>query len=342
MSREEEFEKGLRRGLLDESNSTEVKVAIDDPIIGEPPKDQSKIITAINPMVIFAEEGYEAHWNETISDFDYHSDKTAVNSSSLKKMLKSPKAFYASYFLSQNEEPTQAMKFGTLAHMAILEGEKFRERYVLVPDFGDMRSKTNREKKAAWMVEQPAGAVLCTAEERDSLFAMIDSILSHEQAHKLLSQGKPEIAGYWRDDETGLRLRMKADFLSFNVNALVDVKTTQDTVWEEFRRSVEKLRYDIQIMMYDDGTEKITRIRPDHRVWLAVESKMPFEVACFEVPPQYEATGKHEYRRALRRIAECAKANAWPQRQAEIEYGEMSPWFYKQYELQGAFDDIVL
>lgn len=294
----------------------------------------------INTNLIFAEEGYKSHWNESISEEDYHADKTAVNSSSLKHAVKSPRAFYASYFIGSGKEPTPAMKFGTLAHMAILEGTKFKDRYVLVPDFGDMRSKTNREKKAEWLVEQPKGAVLCTAEERDSLFAMIDSMLSHEQAHKLLTDGKPEIAGYWRDKETGLRLRMKADFVSFNLNALIDVKTTQDTVWEEFRRSVERLRYDIQMMMYDDGVEQITGKRPDHRVWLAIESKMPFEVACFEVPPQYEATGKFEYRRALNTVAACARANNWPQRQAEIEYGEMSAWFYKQYELKGAFNEL--
>lgn len=307
-------------------------------------------VKKVDVDAIFAPEDYVAHWDDSVPDEQYHADKTAVNYSSLKKMDKSPKAFYASYFLGKNEEPTEAMKFGTLAHMAILQGSKFKDAYVVMPEFMGLtldgkpsaQSKDAKQKRAAWLADQPPETIITTIEDRDRLFSMIDSILSHRQAHDLLKNGKPEIAGYWRDPETGLRCRMKLDFLPFNVSALLDLKTTQDSLWEEFRRSVESLRYDIQIAMYSEGVKQITGIEPEHKMWMAVESKMPFEVACYEVPPQYEATGKFDLRNCLRQIAECAKAKQWPQRQAEVEYGDMSPWFFKKYELKGAFSDILI
>lgn len=306
----------------------------------------------INPQQIFAPPNYVNHWNESMTDEMYHSDRRAVNSSSLKRMIKSPRAFYYTFFLGKDEEPTEAMKFGTLAHMALLQGSKFQEQYVVMPEIigytkaGLPTTSANaldvQEKKRAWLADQPPGAIITTAEDRDRLFAMIDSVLSHEQASKLLSKGKPEIAGYWRDPETGILLRIKPDFLPFDVSVALDVKTTQDCVWDEFRRSVESLRYDFQTMMYDEGIFQITGIRPEHRVWLTIESKAPYEVACYEVPPQYEATGRYEFRAQLRRLKECAMRNEWPQRQVEIEYGEMSPWFFKKYELKGAFHDILI
>lgn len=297
---------------------------------------------------LFAPDDFKNHWNELISNEDYHADKTAVNSSSLRRMVKSPKAFYSAFFLGNNDEPTEAMKFGTLAHMALLEGPKFREKYIVMPEFMEPtldgklspNSKAAKEKRAQWIADQPSDAVICSKDEQERLFGMIDSLLSHEKAFALLKNGKSELAGYWKDPETGIRCRMKGDFISFNLSALVDVKTTSDCVWEEFRKSVEKFRYDIQMAQYDDGIFHITGKRPEHRIWIAIESKPPYEVACHEVSPQYQATGMHEYKKALRKIKECVLTNKWPQSQSDIEYGDMSPWFYKKYELTEVFNDI--
>ncbi len=304
----------------------------------------------INTEQVFKPEGFKSYWAPEVTDDSYHADKTFINSSSIKKMVKSPKAFFTAFFLNKNEEPTPAMKFGTLAHMAMLQGSKFKDRYVIMPEFvgytldgrPSAQSKDAKEKKAKWLSEQDPTAIITTEEDRERLFAMIDSLLSHEQASKLLSNGQAEVAGYWRDQETGLGLRIKPDFLSFDLGASVDVKTTADSVWESFRRSVENYRYDIQASMYEDGIHQITGKKPDHTVWIAIESQGSYEVACFEVPPQYQATGHFEYAAAKRRIKDCIEKANWPPRQQEIEYGEMSPWFFKQYELKGAFNDFGL
>lgn len=290
----------------------------------------------------YAPEDYVAHWRPDMPEEQYHSDKTAFNSSSLKKMLRSPKAFYYDFFLGNKEEASPSMKFGTIAHKVILEGSKFVSRYVVQPDLGDMRSSKNREARDAWRSEQAPDAIIVTQDERDRLFMMIDSILGHSEAFELLKSGVPESTGYWRDPETGLHLRMRCDFISSNLNALVDIKTTRDCQWYEFRRSVEDLRYDFQMMMYDSGIYQITKEKPQHRAWLAIESKAPFEVAVYEVPPEYESTGTFACKRVLRSLNECIKQNVWRQRQFEIEYGEMSPWFFERHEKEGAFDDIKL
>jgi hypothetical protein len=68
------------------------------------------------------------HWKENLDNETYHADKSAVGSSSLRKILKSPLSFYSDFFLSTPQEKTDAMRFGELVHVAVLEGSKFLER----------------------------------------------------------------------------------------------------------------------------------------------------------------------------------------------------------------------
>lgn len=306
-------------------------------------------MTQINYKALLAEPDFKAHWNEEIKTPEYHGDKNAVNSSSLKKMIKSPLAFHHSFY-GEAAEPTEAMKFGTLAHLALLQGSKFKENYVLMPEFesrtadGKISESKNtkyyKDQVALWRSKLSPDAIVVTKEEQDKLFGMIDSLTNHEMARKLLSEGKPEICGYWRDPETGIRCRMQADFVSFNLGALVDVKTTSDCDWPEFRRSVESLEYSFQMSMYAEGIKQITGKRPDHIAWIAIENKAPFEVKVFEMSPHYELIGNHNFRLALRKLKQCIELGKFEPAQSEIEIAEPSPWYYKNYEDKGVFSNL--
>jgi len=284
---------------------------------------------------------FENRWAENLSEEEYHADKTAVNSSSLKEMIRSPAAYYDAYV--NGKKPTKAMKFGTLAHMAILEGDKFRSRYVVEPVFQGMtqngimseRSKVALQKKAEWYQSLPQGTTVVTKEELDMLLRMIDSMVNNKDAFEILSKGKAEAKGYFVDEETGLKCRFMADFISFNLNALVDIKTTTDCKWEKFRSSVEELRYDVQMAMYEQGVKAITGKSSDHRLWLTIETVRNFECRVHEVDPMYDETGLYEYRYCMKRLSDCIKENKFPQGQVLIEYGQPSFWFKQEYQLKG-------
>ena len=303
----------------------------------------------IDYKALIAPPDFKAHWNDEIKIQEYHSDKNAVNSSSLKKMIKSPLAFHNSYY-GEPEEPTDAMKMGTLAHLAILQGDLFRSKYIVMPEFesrtadgkisDSKNTKYYKQQQQEWADSIPKDAIVVTSQERDDLFRMIDSIISNEMAFKLLSEGRPEICGYWRDQETGIRCRMQADFVSFNLGALVDVKTCQDSSWSEFRRNVESYEYAFQMAMYREGIKQITGKTPEHTLWLAIEKKAPFEVRVYEMSPQYEMIGDHNYRMAMRKLKECIDSGKFLGGQAEIEIAEPSYWYFKQYEDKGIFTNL--
>lgn len=298
---------------------------------------------------LYAPKDFKNGWNETIKVQEYHSDKNAVNSSSLKKMIKSPLAFHESFY-GEKDEPSEAMKFGTLAHLALLQGDLFREKYIVMPEFesrtadGKVSESKNtkfyKDQVIEWKKTVPADALVVTSEERKNLFGIIDSILKHKIASNLLKNGKPEICGYWVDPETGIKCRMQADFLTFDGETLVDVKTTQDCSWPEFRRSVESYEYSFQMEMYAEGIKQITGKRPSNIVWLAVESKPPFEVRAYLMSPHYEVIGAYNFKKAIRRLKDCINSGDFSGEQKEIEMAEPSGWHIKKYEEQNAFENI--
>lgn len=296
-------------------------------------------IENIDVRSIIAPKDAINHWDTTTSDENYHANRTAINSSSLKYALRSEYAFFQVFFQKKPTKQTESMRYGTLAHMALLEGRKFQERHIVIPDFGDLRSSTNREKRAKWIqeiqLEIPNAVFVKNQEEYDNLIAVVESILSHKEASKLFSNGQPEAMGWYTDPRTGLRCRMKADFLSFNVNCLLDFKTARDVRWEKFKWAVEDYRYDFQIEMYADGTFQINQKQPDHKLWVVIENQYPFEMAIYEVDDVYQAAGKYEYEKALKNIRKAVDSNIWPKEQKSIEYSEPSIGFVQKYQLHG-------
>lgn len=280
-------------------------------------------------------------WQENMSDEVYHATKTAVGSSSLKMMIKSPHAFAAAMW-GKPKEPTKAMRFGTLAHLAMLQGQLFRSRYVVQPEFESYDQKGNRSesknttyyknKVAEWKASLPPDAIIVTEEERENLFCMIESVLSHPDASALIKGSKTEIAGFWQDEQTGINCKLKPDILSFDASILPDLKTTQDVSWESFRRSVESLRYDIQMAMYAEGVRRLTGRVPENQVWICVESKYPFETRVYELNDAYKKIGQHDFRYALNKIKECIAAKNFPQGQQVATMAEPSIWFERQYK----------
>jgi len=308
----------------------------------------------INPRSIIAGPDFVSGWREDLKTEDYHADKSAINSSSLKHATKSEYSF-AHNFWGNPKEPTEFMKFGTLYHMAQLEPMKFKEKYIVEPIFegltadGKMstRSASAKKKRAEWLAEIPKDAVVVTEDERDRILSMIDSVASHPTASQLLKDGKPEMIGYWKksvkyndedmtEEPLEIALRMMGDFLRFDLGILADLKTCQDSSWESFRRThVEGLGAFLQMAQYKDGVQSITGAPVENCAWIAVESKFPFETAVHEVDYEYDVIGKFQYEQNLKKIKRAIESNCFPQAQLYSVKGEVSPWFRKKYQLKG-------
>lgn len=267
-------------------------------------------------------------WIENLDEEKYHGDKTAVNSNSLKKILKSPASFRAAFY--GEKEPTPSMKLGTLLHKAVLEGSDFLSRYVVMPEFwgytqkGEKTNSANckevKEQKAAWMSEQVENnRIIVTQEEQKMIVGICESISNHKYAFDLLRNIKTEISGYYSDPVTGIRSRIRMDGLSNDGTYFLDVKSTQDCQERAFSRSIHNYRYDFQTGMYMEGAKVINEKPLDFAVLIAVEKEEPYEIAVYTADDTILETGATDYRRAMDRLALCLKEDKWDFYQQTIQ-----------------------
>lgn len=262
---------------------------------------------------------FENHWKHNVPEEEYHSERSAISSTSLRLALKSPLHFYEFVVKGEQKETNDAMRFGSMVHMALLETDKFMSKYVKMPEFGDLRSSKNREAKERWLSDVPPGAMPIEAEKLDRLHRIIDSIQTYRHPEtgeriivNLLKDAVFEASGYFRDSVTGLKCRIRPDILRMDLSAMPDLKTTRDPSPDFFSKEIWNRQYHVQMAFYAMGVKAITGREPKLPCFIAVQNEPPFDVAVFECDEVMMDRGAKAVRKGLDRIAECMSAGQWP------------------------------
>lgn len=261
----------------------------------------------------------ENEFKENLPSTEYFSRKDLVSRSGILNVLKSP-AHYLAYQDGLNEEtPSDAMKFGQVAHTMLLESQEFRTRLSVMPDFGDLRSSKNRESKSAWLADQPPESMVVTQDEAEQLTGIANSILAHKVAAQIFKDGKSEVTGFYTDPETGLGCRIRIDFLNSKIPAIVDLKTARDASKKSFMRTIHTSKYHLQLAMYAEGYKQIVGSYPKMCIFVVVEKTPPYAVAVYIADEAMMEIGMKMYRRGLDTIKRCKETNVWPGYQTESE-----------------------
>ena len=266
------------------------------------------------------------HWKEDQTNDDYHADKTAVSSTSLKRILKSPKSFYSSF--TEPNKQTKAMQFGSAVHAAILEPDSFRKRYVKAKRFTGVGAVA---AQAEWRLSLPTDAIIMSDEEYEQLEEMLFSVLGHPDACNILKNGIAERSGYFVDPETQIKCKIKPDFYHPGLNALLDVKTTQSIEKDEFSKSIWNYRYDFQMAMYCLGIEIITGNKVEFPLFLAIEKNPPYECGVYMADSLMLHKGLEDYKRAMFLLKENLISGEWSPYQKRNELISLPAWALKEF-----------
>lgn len=245
----------------------------------------------------------------------------AVNWSTLKHILRSP--LHYRHILETGFSPTPAMQFGTAVHLAVLEPEQFRARYVVAPDFGDMRSSKNRAARDEWIEERP-GVQTLTLAECERILATAGAVLAHGPARELLSGADVEQGIEWVDAATGVTCKGRLD--AVGPLYVVDLKTAVSVEPWAFQQRSAKLLYHAQLAFYVDGYKAATG-QDRGAAFIAVESADPHDVAVFELGDDALAVGRDVYHQALVQLVECEKSGSWP----GVARGQMVPFYLPKW-----------
>lgn len=247
-----------------------------------------------------------------VSNDDYHSDRTAVSSTSLKKILRSPAHFRAAQ--SQPAVETKAQGFGSAVHALLLEPEKYSEAYYVQPS--ELRTTP----------EPPLlGRTLVSMAQHLEMMAMCESAKRHGAVRNMLGSGEAEVTVCWIDAETGVFLKVRPDWLQLG-QCIWDVKTAEDGSSRGFSRACANYDYHLSCAMYRVGIYELTGEWLPFR-FVVLEKGGPLATAVYEADPSFIRRGEKDFRAAVRKLAECRASNVWHgYQQDEIELIALPPW----------------
>lgn len=173
---------------------------------------------------------------ESDSFYYGHLGQHALSSSSLKKLLESPKAYKAS--LRMNDS-SQALRDGQLVHLAVLEKHRLDDLVII------NGTKAKKEFKDA--VAEHGSHKVFTESEMNNAYWVADAVHSNSEASYLLQNCNYEQAGVGMIDD--LPFRAKADSITKDGSVIIDLKTTSEKV-SDFHWSAKRYNYALQAALY--------------------------------------------------------------------------------------------
>lgn len=260
-----------------------------------------------------------------LSNDEYHEHK-AVSRSMLMELKKSPKKYYYKYLSGKYEkDDTEALKMGSAFHTLILEPEKFTEVAAIMPDHLKKPSISQINAKQPsdstilqienWnkFQEENAGKCHLKLDQIEALRGMADSLRAEPATQKLIGKkGLVEPSIFWTDEETGIDVKCKIDFLTMDYKFTVDIKTTTDVSEDSFQRAIPNYGYDLQAFIQQEAVFQLTGERPEATIFMCCEKDEPFDTGFYMADDAILRRGELWYRELLKTLAKCRLNNHWP------------------------------
>lgn len=229
------------------------------------------------------------------------------------------------------DEDREPLIFGGAFHCGLLEPDRFDEAYVARPTFdeyrdtaGKLSTKLGKAALATWR-DANEGRVELDAEWPAAIAKMVAAVRAHPLASKMIANGEPEITLRWKDPETGLECKARADYYVPSRRMVVDVKSADDASEEGFRRSVARWRYHVQDALYRAAFGAIGA-PIEHFVFVVVEKTPPYAVATYTLDSTSIQRGYAHATRDMAKLAECLRNDNWPGYPVTIQPLELPPW----------------
>jgi len=222
-----------------------------------------------------------------VDDSFYYSDYEFVTNSQLGLIKQDVRTYKMMRDNPDLRKETLPMIFGRAYHVAMLEPNEFMKK-VKVFNSATRTTKGFKEFKA----DNSDAPTIILQKEYDKIMYMQDVLFSHSEVNDLLQkEGEREIANAWKDNDTEVFCKGKADYR--NGTTLIDLKTTGDGSYWGFSNSCKKYGYDRQSAFYMDG------FNCDEFVFITQEKERPYNVSIFYAGDEFIERGRDEYKSLL-------------------------------------------
>jgi hypothetical protein len=225
------------------------------------------------------------------------------------------------YRAQHPEAETEAMRIGHWTHIAVLEPHIFdRIIYPIDLDRKGTKAWDAEEKKA-----QRWGAGMVKRTEYDRICGIARAVRTHKTCQRILSRGTSEVSVFVEDDDLGLSLRARPDWLPDAGNSVVDLKTCESARRSDFERHILNFRYHVQAAFYLDALA-LVGVRREFFVFIAVEKEPPHAISVFQLSDEAIEAGRRSYKASLERVMECEVTGNWPSYPEDIQDISIPDW----------------
>lgn len=239
----------------------------------------------------------------------YHADRTSISSSGLRALLAPGCPAQFKYDRDNPPAPKREFDLGHAAHRLVLGiGEELEPL-----DFDNYLTKA---AKAARDEAREAGAVPLLTHEWEQVQAMAEAIRRHPIAGPLFAPGtgRAELSLFWTDPATGVRCRVRPDWLKEmpGLALAVDYKTAKDASPEAVSRAIRDRAYHQQDALYTDGIWAALKPEDVRFIFVFQSKTAPYLITVRELTQQDRDIGRARNERGLRIYADCVARNEWP------------------------------
>lgn len=244
---------------------------------------------------------------------DYHANP-ALGSSLLRDFMKSPQLYRDKVLGPVPNEETEAMRFGTLFHLAVLEPERFADEVAVKPDGLSFATKEGK----AWR-EDHAHKQVVSHDNYEKILKMTSRM--PRSVRKLLSDGLSEVV--FRNVLSGIDSQCRADYWQQSYGTCYDLKTIRDI--DDIDSSIYNRKYHVQARFYQRVIGAEFGQMPQFRLIFA-ETSAPFRWRIVILDSDYAKMADDEINDALRGIAQCEKDGDWSDEQQGIMLASPPAW----------------
>ena len=213
-----------------------------------------------------------------------------ISFSRLKQFKRSPK--HLIHYLTEEKDPTPAMKFGSAFHQYVLQPLEFPKNYVTAPAI-DKRTKAGKELHEEFAAANADKTIIST-DDLDKIKLMADSLMGNFGAGELIVNAEAfELDTRWTDPDYNVDMRGIID--GIGTGYIFDIKTCPTASPDDFVRYAYSMGIHIQAAIYMDSEAAKTYGVKEYFI-IAIEKDAPFGVSAFKLTDDLINKGRMEYK----------------------------------------------